>query len=234
MEGSCAKVKSGAKLAKTSMEVLNTVGAWHEKQRDLCLLLTRRLATPVSLRLSYVHKQGPEKRLRDDCQYLANTASLKFAMDIPDAAAPLHVVADLHGRTVTCSMKVDAPEDRKSAKARINWLTRQLADSDPNDIFVKAIWPGGSANTMESLSQIREDPKNLLKEGSRLVPSSFVVMSVTDLAGRFSARRKFVEEMSEIVPGFYENVGENLRNWVPPPPRIKDEKESSTLEVAAG
>lgn len=55
---------------------------------------------------------------------------------------------------------------------------------------------------------------------------------MSNLAGKFSARRKFVEEMDAIVPAFYEKVGENLRNWVPPPPKIKEGAEASGLESA--
>ncbi|MCH8863660.1 MAG: hypothetical protein IID51_14320, partial [Proteobacteria bacterium] len=107
-------VKNGAQLAKTSDEVVNAIAAWHQLQRDLCLILTRKLATPVSLRLTHAHKLNPESRLRDDCQQLAQKVSLRATLEVPDAAAPLNITADLLRRTITCSMRVNAPEDKKS------------------------------------------------------------------------------------------------------------------------
>jgi hypothetical protein len=226
-------VKNGARLAKTSDEVINAITAWHQLQRDLCLILTRKLATPVSLRLTHAHKLNPEARLRDDCQQLAQKVSLRTTLEVPDAAAPLNVTADLLRRTITCSMRVNAPGDKKSAKARINWLIRQLADADASNIFVRAIWPGRAVNTVASLEEIRENSAELFVENRKLSPTSFDVMSVTDLAGRFSAPRKFVEEIKQIVPRFYEEVGENLRNWTPSPPKIKDDTKTPPLEIAA-
>lgn len=226
-------VKNGARLAKTSDEVLNAITAWHQLQRDLCLILTRKLATPVSLKLTHAHKLNPEIRLRDDCQHLAQKVSLRTTLEVPDAAAPLNITADLLRRTITCAMRINAPGDKKSAKARINWLIRQLSDADASDIFVRAIWPGRAVNTVASLDAIRKDTAELFVENRKLSPTSFEVMSVTDLAGKFSAPIKFVEEIKQIVPRFYEDVGENLRNWMPSPPKTKDDTKTPSLEVAS-
>jgi hypothetical protein len=49
------KVKSGAVLNKASDEVINTVSSWHQEQRDLCLIMSRKLGQPAKLRLSRAH-----------------------------------------------------------------------------------------------------------------------------------------------------------------------------------
>jgi hypothetical protein len=38
----------------------------------------------------------------------------------------MEIVADLNRRVITCEMTLDAPADKKSTKARVNWLTRQI------------------------------------------------------------------------------------------------------------
>lgn len=44
---------------------------------------------------------------------------------------------------------------------------------------------------------------------------------VKDLAGRFSGRKTFVEDLEKLVPDFYERIGQRLRAWAPPPPPIE-------------
>ena len=43
---------------------------------------------------------------------------------------------------------------------------------------------------------------------------------IRDLAGRFSGRRTFIEDLENLIPEFYDRIGQNLRPWAPPPPSI--------------
>jgi hypothetical protein len=45
-------------------------------------------------------------------------------------------------------------------------------------------------------------------------------MLVADLAGKFAGRKTFIEQVEEVVPLFHKDIGEHLRAYVPPPPRI--------------
>ena len=58
---------------------------------------------------------------------LCNEQGLEIEYVIPDGVSSLKVFADLRGKTLTSSMTIGAPEDRKTSKARVNWLLRQLA-----------------------------------------------------------------------------------------------------------
>jgi len=217
-------VKSGGTLARGSLEVETTVGGWHQEQRDLCLILTRRLATPVSARLSRLHRSNPGQRLKDDSERLATEKKLTVTFDIPDAAAPLDVAVDIARRTIACSMSLSAPKDRKTTKARVNWLLRQLRQADPSNVFIESHWPGRAMATQTSLQEASEDPMSLAHENGHLVPGRFKVSIVKDIAGRFSGSRTFIEELERAVPDFYERIGEHLQKWVPPPPKIEGPK----------
>ena len=55
---------------------------------------------------------------------------------------------------------------------------------------------------------------------------------ITDLAGRFSGRRTFIEDLEKVIPEFYDKVGQHLRRWTPGPPSIdKEEPVQSTDAV---
>src|SRR5690606_1165598 len=105
-----------------------SVSSWHQEVRDLCLLMTRKLNAPVQAYISKPHRDDPELRMRDDCEHLVKNHKLYARLDIPDAATPLEVVADLVRRSVCIYMSVTAPKDKKKTSARGKPLyPRQLA-----------------------------------------------------------------------------------------------------------
>ncbi|MBV1952667.1 MAG: hypothetical protein KUG64_10805, partial [Cycloclasticus sp.] len=93
-------VRSGSTLSKTSVDVINTVVSWHQEARDLCLIMSRTLAVPVSLRLSQKHTRDPVSRVKDDCEGLVKTLDLTCELDVPNAVSPLKVTANLQRRAV--------------------------------------------------------------------------------------------------------------------------------------
>lgn len=54
-----------------------------------------------------------------------------------------------------------------------------------------------------------------------LVPTQFEVLLIRDLAGKFGGTKLFIEQLEEAVPYFYEQVGQHLRAYVPPPPPLR-------------
>ena len=212
-------VQTGAPLARDSEPVLNTVAAWHQEIRDLCLIMSRALGREVRLRLTRAQRADPSVWIREDGAALSASHNLLATVEVPNAAAPIEVVADLRRRALICTMRLDAPADRKGATARTNWLLRQLREARRDDIVINAIWPGRSSNTQAGLIDLFEDPKRLEAGKDKGAPVAFEVVMVKDLAGRFSGRRTFIEDVEAIVPEFYKEVGEHLRAWVPPPPK---------------
>ena len=63
----------------------------------------------------------------------------------------------------------------------------------------------------------------MIYDDIKVLPQSFEVVRVIDLAGKFGGVKTFVESAKEEVPLFYKDVGEHLRAWVPPPPKLKRE-----------
>lgn len=227
-----SKVQSGATLAKTSDEVQSTVSCWHQEQRDVCLLMSRQVGENVSLKLSRAHRSDPLQRLKDDSATLAKDKILTFALDVPNAAADLEVVADLTKRTIACSMKLAAPADKKSTKARANWLARQLAKTNPQGLFVKATRPGRAEETQAPLAEVLENGAVLDSQNSAVVATGFEVFYLVDLAGKFAGSKVFIEQLEQAVPHFYEQVGQHLQAWAPPPPRIHRRKDAADEEAA--
>lgn len=218
-----AAVQSGATLSRTSAEVMETVATWYQGQRDVCLQLSRKLGRNVGLKLSKAHIDDFERRLRDDSEQLAKEGRLQFEVDVPDAAAPIEIAADMKRRTIICSMRLNAPQDRKSTAARLNWLLRQLQKTTAENVYVRANWPGRAAPTQISLTKARENPEALQNQNVASAVHTLEVLMIHDLAGDFGRNVKFVERLESSVTEFYEQVAENLRAWVPVPPKITED-----------
>lgn len=218
----CGQVLQGVHLLKSSEEVRQAVNSWEQLTRYLALQLTLKLNKAVSIHLSRVQAQDPEKRVKDHIEELVNPPhfSLTDEFEIPNAAGKLKVTADFSRRALDFSMMVSSPKDKSYATACVNWLLRQIKSEDA-EISIRANWPGRTPATMVRIAELRENPSLLVPNGSKSLPTNLEVVRVVDLAGKFQQKRKFVEIAEAEIVRFYEDVGQHLKNWVPPPPKVK-------------
>ena len=215
-------VRNRTKFKKDDLAIKNAISSWHQEERDVCLMLSRRIGKQVGIFLSRKHKEHPELRHQEACANLADSQLLRCAFTVPNAASALDVVADLQRRTICCSMKLSAPTDKRRPSARINWLRSQLKAVDGAGVIVRAIWPGrGGVETEASLSDVQRDTRCLENGPQGTAMTSFEVLMIRDLAGRFSRPRKFIEELEALVPEFYDRIGQHLKRWIPSPPPIE-------------
>lgn len=211
-------VSNQEKLKKTSTEVEETVAAWHSETRDLSLQLSSHVGQAVKVRMERKHLSDPGERLKDGVRTLAEENVLRAAFDVPDGAADIDLVADLARKTTIVGMKLKAPQDRKSTKARVNWLLRMLKEDDPR-LHIRAHWPGRKPPSQKDLATLRNDPDAIDGDQSGAVPHSFEVLLIEAGAKRFSGRRTFIEDVERIVPEFYDLAFQYLRAWQAPPPK---------------
>jgi hypothetical protein len=218
----CGQVLQGVHLLKSSEEVRQAVSSWEQLTRYLALQLTLKLNKPVSIHLTRLQAQDPEMRVRDHIEELVNPPhySLTDQFEIPNAAGKLKISADFSRRALDFSMMVSSPKDKSYATACINWLLRQIK-SDVPELSMRANWPGRTPATMARVSELREDPTRLVAKSNQSLPTNLEVVRVVDLAGKFQQKRKFVEIAESEMVRFYEDVGQYLKNWVPPPPKVK-------------
>ena len=114
-------------------------------------------------------------------------------------------------------MRLRAPGDRKSSRARTNWLLRQLVGSDPKDLHVRVTWPGRRPATLETLEVVRADADAIRAENPALSPRAFEVVLARDAGARFSCTKTFVDELETSVLRFYAEVDRSSSRGSPPP-----------------
>jgi len=211
---------SQTKLKRTDHDVEETVGAWLQEQRDLTLLMSKHIGKNVHLKMDRKVKDDPVARLKHRIADFCDTNSLFTTLQIPDAASDMLIQANLPTRSITASMKLKAPQDKKSTSARVNWLLRMLKHAEEDTrIIVKASWPSVIDDTSCSLAELKEDPDKIQCNNPKHAPTAFDVVLLQDSAVRFSGSRTFIEDVEEVARSFYDLVGQYLRAWQPAPPK---------------
>jgi hypothetical protein len=225
-------VQAGGAVSAKGNDAHEVVGAWYQETRNLSLILSRQIGEDVDLKVSRAHVADPAARLKSDTQLLATENCLRATFAVPNTAAAIEVIADFRKRSVFASMKVNAPADRKSTKARVNWLIRQLQKSKPDNIHIRLFWPGRAPFTQHPLSVLRERPETAEEDGK--VVTSFEVLFARDLGARYAQRKNFIVELEQAIPEFYEQVGQHLKAWQPQAPKVKeDHTEASDVSTEA-
>lgn len=198
-----------------------SVRAWQQEMRDLSLLLTREVKESVTERLPNKWRKQPEERYKSELKRLCDQNELASELNIPGAAAILEIRADLKRRVIEVGMNLNAPIDRKSNTARLNWLLRQLKSVSSNEAYITSYWPGSSQPTVHALNLLQDQP-GVIEEGKEhLQAHSFRIFFSKSLGGRFTQQQNFISDLEQIVPEFYAKIGQNLKAWQKPAPKIE-------------
>ncbi len=220
-------VSSGGAIAAKSPEAIAVVEAWHQETRDLSMILSRLTETGVTEKLPRKHQGSPAQRVKDELAQLRETKQLKSFLDVPDAAATVEATADITRRTVDVGMTLKAPTERKTSKARLNWLLRQIKAENVDDFHVRLLWPGKSEPTQFPIADLREDASICDAGKEHLVAHGFHVFYSKRIGTRFTQQANFIVDLEQIVPTFYGDVGAYLSAWKPSAPKIKQPRESA-------
>jgi hypothetical protein len=221
-------VSSGGTIPAKSDDAIAVIGAWHQETKDLSLILSRLTEAHVGERLSRKHANDPSLRLKDELTLMRENNQLCCTLDIPHAAAPLEITADMSRRSFDIGMTLRAPEDKVSSKARLNWLLRQIKTADAENIFIRLNWPGASEATQFSLFELREDADVINEGKDHLAVHSFHVFMSIRAGARFTQQTNFIVDLEKYVPEFYDKVGSKLSVWKKPAPQIKSDRASAS------
>lgn len=205
-------------LKRTGAEVEETVSAWFQELRDMSLLLSSHVGQSVSVKVERSLIDDADARIKDSCKTLTDRNVLLGTFTVPAAASDIELCADLMRRSIVFSMKLKAPQDRKSTKARLNWLLRMLKDDDPR-LAIRAHWPGRKPPTQKDVAVLRLDAGAMDDDKSDMAPHAFEVLLIEVDAKRFAGRRTFIESLEACSRDFYDLAGQYLRAWQPPPPK---------------
>jgi hypothetical protein len=212
-------VTSGT-LRPTDAIVPQVAGRFDALIRYACLRLGRRLGTEVTPALSRRDLTDPDFRAQTLVAQLTSTGALSGGIKIPGAAGALCVTADLRAGQITCHVDVDAPRAGRQT-TRVNWLVRQLKDAPDNTRIEAFALHARGAGTAELLHRVRLDSMVLVSDQSKELRAFRVARSSPAGSKRGSGRGSFIDSLLDAVDAFYEQVIQNLKPWMPAPPRLR-------------
>jgi hypothetical protein len=234
MGGSWVAVRDGARLGtlrKADPDVAAVANRWDDLVEYLVLHMTRDLGRDVRQVVTR-QESTPADRHRALVGALASRGQLHAQLQIPHAAGPLEIMADLKSRQITVLTELDAPREGKP-RGRVGWLTRQLKKA-PADVTVEARVSGTSSTLAGVLGVLREDTTPLVPDAKRQI-RAFRVSLTRDLGmNRMTGRGAFIDSVVEVVTLYYRDVLQHLTAWRPPPPKLRMTEgpiESETTEI---
>jgi hypothetical protein len=137
---------------------------------------------------------------------LTSTGTMTGGLRIPGAVGPLHVTADLRAGKIVCYVDVEAPRAGKPT-TRVNWLVRQLRDA-PDTLSIEAFaMHARGPGKADLLRTVRSEPATVIGDPTK--------------------------ELRSFRVDFYEQVIQNLKPWMPAPPRLRSPDEPQPVEPVA-
>ena len=225
------KINSGSRLKCSDISVLDTVTSWQQEERDMALILSRKLGLFVKTG-SIKYKNNLQLRIDDDIRSLINKKQLISTLKISGAVSDVQIKALFEKRTIEMSVKVNVPLD-KTVRGQIGWLKRQIDkchkknDEQFNelrsdimiDINIKHA-KGLFRIPLNSLDTIYVELKNReIKE--------FGIVLVKDFGKSFSSSMKFVEIIENMLLNYYKIIVQYLYNWEKPAPKITETEQEN-------
>lgn len=206
------QVRDGARNATLNSRtdgVEDIVRRWDQLLGYVSLRLGADIGEDVIEIVPRAEQQDPKLRTRNFVDSICQSGTLSGVLRVPNTIGDIEVMVDLKARQNVISVNIDAPSD-KGAKARINWLLRQLKDA-PGDLVVEAYAEASQNGFAVPLSVVLEDPSVLLRE-DRKDPHRFRLTARSELGQNRRNGRKpgFVQSVIDAIESFYGGVLQDL------------------------
>lgn len=218
------KANAGAPLLLSDPCVEDTVTSWLQKERDMALILSRKLGLLVKSGKSKYKKDLSARILREK-KKLVDKQCLESKLLIDNAAAPLDVLASFDRKTMTMSAKLSPPLDRKM-RGQITWVRNQLKKSErKNPILFEKLKPDLSIDIFLKYVSvpIRVDLIDLDSAveqiGAREIKAFCIVLN-RYLGRKYESRKIVVQAVEEMLLEYYRGVLQHLHRWEKPVPQI--------------
>ena len=188
--------------------------------RYIGMNLSGKLGVEVQQALSRQDRNDPVAFIHRMSEELVATGRMNGAISVPNAVAPVDILADLRAGRIACSITIKAPGEGRPM-TRVTWLLRQLKGS-PNDVLLCANGPRvKDIGPSLRLEKVIAKPESLLPDSKFDVRSFTLTLTAVAGTNRGQGKSSFVGSVLDLANRFYEGIVQNLKIWVPPAPKVK-------------
>ena len=200
----------------------DAVLSWHEEEKDMALLLSRKLGVLVK------SSSKSKDSLKNDIKRIVNENYITGTLAIKDSVSDIKVNAEFERRVVSMSINVTPPMD-KGTVARITWISKQLENCKKknssvfhkleDNIWIEANIKFAQLNLKVNLSNISS-----LQESSKGKEiQAFNIVLINGFGANFPSNKKFIVLIEQMLLEFYEGIVQYMTNWNRPAPKLEQE-----------
>jgi hypothetical protein len=213
------KINQRIHLKVSDSFVEEAVESWHEEEKDMALLLSRKLGVLVkSTSRNKDSVKNDIRRLKDDQELLGN-------LSIKNSVSDIKIRVDFELKTVSMSVKVSPPLN-KGTTARITWISKQLEaakkkseaifHSLEKDILIEANIKHARQHLRISLSEFEK----LMEESKGKEIQAFNIVVQSKFNAGFGSNKKFIVLIEKMILDYYAGIVQHLTNWNRPAPKL--------------
>jgi hypothetical protein len=223
---------SAGTLRPTDSTVPQVAGRFDALVRYAGLRLGRQLGIEVLPALTRREAAEPPLRTQTLVSQLTSTGAMTGGLRIPGAVGNLHVTADLRAGKIVCHVDLDAPREGRIT-TKVNWLTRQLKHAPDTLRLESFAMHARGPGSAELLRTVRENPSVLIGDSTKDLRAFRVAQNSPAGTKRGTGRGAFIDSVLEAIDSFYEEVIQNLKPWMPTPPKLRSPEEAIEVEPVA-
>jgi len=213
------KITNRIPLKMSDSFVEEAVESWHAEEKDMALLLSRKLGTLVK------STARNKDSVKTDIKKIISEQELIGNLSIKNSVSDIKIKVDFEIKTVSMSVKVTPPLN-KGTTARITWISKQLESakkksetifrSIEKDILIEANIKHAREHIRIPLSGF----ETLIEESKGKEIQAFNIVLLSKFNAGFNSNKKFIFLIEKMVLEYYASIVQHLANWNQPAPRI--------------
>ena len=212
-------IRAQKALKQTDHFIEEAVLSWYEEEKDMALLLSRKLG--VLVKSSSKNKES----VKNDIKKIINENCITGELIIKNAASDIKLIAEFERRMVSMSVKLTPPLDRGN-KAKITWIGKQLENCKKKnavlfsklekELIIEADIKYAKANIKVKLSELDE----LIELTNDKEIQAFKITLNRGFGAGFASVKKFIVLIDNMVLEYYEGIVQYVSTWTRPTPKI--------------
>ena len=213
------KIANRIPLKLSDEDLTEAVESWHEEEKDIALLLSRKLGVLV--------KSTPKDKnsVKDDAKKIIKEQILTGNLSIKNSVSDIKIELDFEVKSVAMSVKITPPLN-KGTVARITWISKQIESvQKKNEELFSALGKDIliEANIKHAREHIRvqlDGFETLVEQSKGKEIQAFNVVLNSKFNAGFGSNKKFIVLIEKMVIDYYAGIVQHLTNWSQPAPKL--------------
>jgi hypothetical protein len=218
-------IRAQKPMKSSDICVEEAVLSWYEEEKDMALLLSRKLGVLVKST-----SRNPAS-VKNDIKRVLNDHQINGSLSIKNAVSDIKITSDFQRRIVSMSVKLVPPLD-KGNKAKISWIIKQLdscnkKNSEAYSKVENEIWVDTDIKFFKENIKVKlADIGSLNDLTADKIIQGYNIVLIRSFGSNFSSSKMFIQLIEQMILEYYELLVQHLYTWNRPAPSIVNETSS--------